>query len=872
MAENDEIFTEKAALSDILKWSEERPAWQRDALRRLVLHDGLTDADIDELVEMCLNGASATSPLKADHLGGGGASEDPVSLVGIENPKGVNALAEDQSLSFAPTGLTIVYGDNGAGKSGYVRVLKRACRTRDGDNRILANIGDSAPPEQSAKVRYLKGAVEEAFDWGPGADIHDDLTSVSIFDSRSANIHVEETNAVAYIPRPMRVLENLAEACDTIKVRLNQRIEVIEGQVPETVSAPSLSKETAAGSLVWNLSAKTKKASVMALAVLSEPEKARLAALESDLSQDPKRAAARLRNVASRLEELMESVATAAKNSSSKRFTDRDQLKNDLKTKKEAAELASGQLFAASPLPDVGKEIWQTLWEAARDYSNKVAYPDQVFPVGDQADDRCVLCQQTLSAEASERLQTFEAHVKGEARAQQAAAREKLQAFEEETRPGVTMDEVRRLHSLIKLDVGDPELASELRRCALVAALRHRAMVRGKPVPTGEYAVPVEKVEKTKAELEGRAKLLLADDQSPERQALISEYNELKDRERLGVIQADVEAQIDRLEEIEKIKKASKSAAKVSVTNKNKELSDKIVTNALRGRFAREVEKLKLTSMPVELRKIRDRNAVSYFRVCLVEMPESDVGEVFSEGEHRCVALAAFLAELVTAKQYSGIVFDDPMSSLDHLHRQSVAKRLVEEAEHRQVVVFTHDLTFLYELRREADAQNRQVHYQTVRRRKQGPGFVDDELPTKAKAALQLVNEIRSDLKSVKGQFDDWNNIRRTIYCKGIIEQLREAWDQGIADFIMPVLGRFDNQIKGSSLYRLAVLTEEDVKTVTDARSRLSEDLHVSAETLNPEDVSHDELAKETAALQTWLEDISKRQNQAQKPVTSYIK
>ena len=67
-----------------------------------------------------------------------------------------------------------------------------------------------------------------------------------------------------------------------------------------------------------------------------------------------------------------------------------------------------------------------------------------------------------------------------------------------------------------------------------------------------------------------------------------------------------------------------------------------------------------------------------------------------------------------------------------------------------------------------------------------------------------------------------------------MIEQTREAWDQAIADFIYPVLGRFDNQIKGGSLYKLAVLQDNDVTSITEARKRLSEDLHASAQTLNP--------------------------------------
>jgi hypothetical protein len=41
-------------------------------------------------------------------------------------------------------------------------------------------------------------------------------------------------------------------------------------------------------------------------------------------------------------------------------------------------------------------------------------------------------------------------------------------------------------------------------------------------------------------------------------------------------------------------------------------------------------------------------------------------------------------------------LFFTPVSSLDHMHREKVAKRLAEESAQRQVVVFTHDLAFLF--------------------------------------------------------------------------------------------------------------------------------------------------------------------------------
>src|SRR3546814_17098979 len=71
---------------------------------------------------------------------------------------------------------------------------------------------------------------------------------------------------------------------------------------------------------------------------------------------------------------------------------------------------------------------------------------------------------------------------------------------------------------------------------------------------------------------------------------------------------------------------------------------------------------------------------------------------VLSEGEQSCVALAAFLTELATAQHKSALVFDDPVTSLDHRWREKVADRLVEESATRQIIVFTHDMVFVNDL------------------------------------------------------------------------------------------------------------------------------------------------------------------------------
>lgn len=865
-ASSSSPLTEKAALADLLAWAEKRPAWQRDALRRLVIGETLDDQAIVELTELCLDPKREHTPMAQSHIVAETSAAEPISIVSIKNPTAINALASQQELSFEPAGLTVIYGDNGSGKSGYVRVLKHACRSRDEKFAIHRDLEDKTDTPQSAEICFTRGATAEQFNWTPDGEPHGDLPSVSIFDSRSASIHVESTNEVAYIPRPMRLLEALADASDRIKTALDRKVATLKSQVPLAISNPSLSRQTAAGSYVFGLSATSNIPQLDKLAALTEQETARLAVLETDFAQDPKRAVARLENQRGEIERIQTALQALIAATNPAAFAELSTLRKTHDDAVEAASVASQQLFSASPLPEVGQSVWQKLWEAARNYADTVAYPEQTFPSG-EPDTLCVLCQQPLSADAVARQQTFESFVKSSTKADEAAARIKLDtALTQLKGRMLRLGEVKKWSKFLSTDIGDVALARQVRRAFVVVLWRLRAMIRAQAEPKPLSADPIQALVDLAADLKTRAAQLSADTESDDYKSLKSEYLELKERAALAPLLPDIKAHIARLKEIESVNTALKATAKKPITDKNKELSDRMVTDALRGRFAREIGKLKLSRMPVELRKEKDRQAVSYFRVALVENPHAKVGEIFSEGEHRCVALAAFLAELVTAQRYSGIVFDDPMSSLDHIHRNAVAARLVEEAEHRQVIVFTHDLVFLYELRREAEKANRPIAYRNIRRQHGRPGYIENELPDKAKSGLEMCNALRSSLKAAKLGFNNLSDTQRTIFCKGTIGHLRDCWEQAISDYIRPVLERFDNKVKPSSIYRLGILTEADVKQVMSAQARLSEDLHSSAQALNPEAVSLNDLLAEVKLLEDWMHSIRDRQKAASRP------
>lgn len=866
----DRPYGDKDAMMEILEWSKDRPNWQRDALRRIVQNGSLGVSDIQELVEICIDKNAVFETLKSAHLSAGAAQSQKISLGGVENPQQINALAADQRISFQNEGLTIVYGDNGSGKSGFVRVLKHACRSRDKNLKILRDVGNLSDEPQSALIKFFRGGQEEEFSWKPDSQPHSDLPLVSIFDSRSASTHVEKTNELAYSPYSMQVLEILRNTCDAVQSEIANRTKALKDQTPAIISSSQLNNDTEAGKFLSDLSANASQATLDGLTLISADEEKELASAAADLADKPERAAARLGSVKTRLSGAVERLNDLMLVTSDEVFSDVSALRKDLPNKSSLAKTASEQLFASSPLPDIGSELWRSLWDAARRYSDDSAYPEKTFPEATAEEDLCVLCQQPLEAEAVERRLTFEEFIKGETKMAEDAAKNLLdQKLNEIKNSSASHKLVGELVGVCRDEIDNSYLAQSLRKCVIMARFRHRSILKSKEIIGAAIAIPDKELGEALDKISTRISELTSSETSPERQALNKRHDELKDRKALAAMKSDVVAEISRRKSIVGLKAASATAAKRSVTEMNKRLSDKLVTDALRGRFAREIQKLEVGAMPLELQK-SDRNAVSLFRVCFVERPTEPVGDVLSEGEHRCVALAAFLAELVTSRDYSGIVFDDPMSSLDHLRRKAVAKRLVEESQHRQVIVFTHDLPFMFELKREAEAQNQNVHYQHVHRRKSKPGHVKGELPLKAKPGLELANSLRSELKAVKQEFDDYSETIRTVMAKGFIEKIREALDQGIADFIMPVLGRFDNKIAGGSLFKLVILTDADVETVTAARRRLSEELHAYSEAINPAEVTHSDLVAEVAKLEAWMTDMKERQKKAVAPTTSY--
>lgn len=862
-------MTEAQALAGIIAWSADCPPWQRDALRRLADDAQPNAADIDALIAIC-KGSAAADPVTPEHFRDPTQNAGAVHLRRVHSVSHVNVLAADQRLTFQPTGLTIIYGDNGSGKSGYARILKKVCRARTPNRAddIIPDIYDLAPGIPTAAIDYTIGGAEHTWVWRLGEATHPALTAVSVFDSRTASIHVDETNDVAYTPFPLKLLAGLAQLCKSVKDKLAVEAAAIKARTPQSITMPACSATSAVGRLLANLSPQTDPAAVEALATLTQEERDQLAQLTADLAGDPARAGRQLAALklkvdgqVARLDGLFAAIGQA--NADELR-----RLAEARETTRQAAAAASGALFRDEPLPNIGTEAWRALWESARHYSEHEAYPGKPFPVT-QAGNVCVLCQQDITPLAAERLNRFEAFVRDDSQQRAAMARG---AHDEARRrlhaAAIQHAEARAIVSTLRDDLCQVELADAVRRQLIAARLRHRLIDRhhadqARPMDLPGLTYSRQEVTDVGEELRTRALALAAKAGSPERAAMTAAQAALADRQWLAGVKADVLAEIERRRQLAGLDIAQRETATNRITIKSTETAQALVTDALRAQFAQEVASFNIAGLAVELQQKNSAQGIPRFKVALTRKPAANVGQVLSEGEHRCVALAAFMAELATAGNRSSIVFDDPVSSLDHMHREAVAKRLIAAAAHRQVIVLTHDLAFLFELERAAnDAQPRaQVQIGSVTRGADKAGFCRNSPPFKARRVVDIAASLTRQLENERRHHEvgDEESWRRTV--KSIASDLRDTWEAAVEETVGHVIRRLSHKVNTPGLIKLTVVTTVDCESMRDGYGRCSEMLHSAAIELNRPLPRPEALTAEINALAGWAADIRQRQD-----------
>jgi energy-coupling factor transporter ATP-binding protein EcfA2 len=861
----------------ILEWSTDRPAWQRDALRRIVQEPSLTAEDIAELAVLCKQArqdATGEVALQAVHLDASHFPANPgagqsVSLTAINNVSSVNKLAPNQTLSFRGTGITLIYGDNGAGKSGYGRLLKRVCRARHSEVILPDVYGLPAATKAGATLCYRVGNVDQVpEDWRdtgkPEPQPHPTLSAISVFDADCAEVHLKTKTDVAFRPFGLDVPDELVSTCKLVKTILDAEKALLDKTRNAILVSLPWSEASAVGKAIAALDHSTDLTVIEQLAVVNAAEKVRLARLTQDLAKDPATAAAEQKLKADRLKHLAKMLAAVEAGTSDKVVENLASLNAAAKTRRNAASLAANTLFGTAALPEVGGEVWRALWEAARRYSTESACVDEVFPPS-SAGMPCMLCHQPLSDEAVTRLQTFESFVCDdterlaiEAEGALATARSALLVLI------IRFEPIR--DALAELTLIDGSMARSVRRY-LAAARRRRHLLTRHLDGVLEWAAPanvpspLSDLAAMEGDLRAYAQELQEMSSGGTRKALESERDELAARVALATHIAAVRAEVTRLAAIKLLEDALLDTNTAAVTNLGNRIADQVLTPHLRDRFSAEIIGLVGAHVRVEMVRSGGQFGSPQYQIRLLAMPSAKVASILSEGEQTCVALAAFLAELATAPHNSALIFDDPITSLDHKWRQKVAKRLVAESEVRQVIVFTHDLVFANDIRDAADPAQFEARH--ISRSATVVGMVNDHLPWIAMSILSRVDDLEKRARALLIVRNDEDEDTYKDAVGGFYSKLREAWERALEEVAFAgVVLRHRDYIDAKWLARATAFAEKDSHVWAAAFKKCSGLLigHDPSQGRNRAAPEPEELLQDVAELGTWVRDLKSRQ------------
>lgn len=727
-------------IDEIVTWSQKRSAWQQDALRRLAIGGTLTAADKAELLLLLKAKAGFTlTPAPASPIAlaakdfTGATKGPPVALKGIQSVKGVNRLLDGASINFAPTGLTVIYGRNGSGKSGYVRVLRSACRTRL-DNpaklKVLDNVYGAATGPQSADIIIDAGAGDQAVPWGPAQPKPDELLQVAVFDSAAAALYVDQGHQIRFLPFGLDLLHKLNEVClefrdalDAEKAQVETALDLAVVNFPEV--RPSEAQKFYDG-----LSGVTTDDKITAAATYGPSEQARLEEL-NELLGSAATSSADLFGLSGWTATLAAQCGAVSAGLGDTRLKELAKLRADYTAARKAASLDAKSLFEGEPLEGVGEAVWRLLWEAARQYSVTLAYPDAPFPVLTVGTEpaSCVLCQQSLSEDAAQRLERFRLFVDGELNGKATAYE---LALEEALAELPSLDGFEADDWQARLDQIAARSETLAERLSLFRTWAVERLGDAKSVLQGDIDTPTNpplecpSLELTNASESWTktAEALATTEDEAARALMVAEQGALQDRKHLAANLSQLKSRRDLLLRRQWIDAALGEVQTKAITEQANKFVDTHLTKKVVDQFNAERATLEIGGLNIGLQRESGKTKATFGTKSGTTVTKS-ASEFLSEGEQRALALSAFFTEVVMTDGSGPMVVDDPVSSLDRDRCRAVADRLVQEGKLRQVVVFTHDLIFYNDLAAASHAAGETIHSVALFADKAAAGKVD---------------------------------------------------------------------------------------------------------------------------------------------------
>ena len=825
--QTNNYMASKSLTEEIDDWIGRLEYWEQCLAIKILSKQTITDSDVKLAYKYFLEDNGLTEKkteqpkIKIAPASSSAASAEDFLLSEIKGIKGINALKDEQSIPISKN-LSILYGDNGVGKSGYIRILNNAFLSR-GDKTLHNNIYSTVKPkEKSCVFKFIDSTNEYELKFPDDSKSYE-FSCYSVFDTFSITAHLTAENVIQFLPNGLEFFDAFSSAVTRVQVLLENDI---RNNSPANDFIDFFDNDTSIKKLVENLSGTSDLKVIQEKSKVSPEELIRLAALEKSLIDlkkvDVTKKVKSLRKIQEQLGELKDEFETLNEYFSDTEIGKLKKLLRDYLHNKQLSASEGLAQFKTENIGSIGSDEWKELLVAAKAFA-EIQYEDENLYPADK--DFCLLCHQPLSKEAKQLIEAYWKYLISNA---EKDLKEIVDKINEQHTDLIELDtkvlsEWLKENSEANLKIWNAQIKSvETLRKQLVAVLKSKKwndeittkQISLKAFPQIEKSIQDKILSFNEAEISRKIKLTE------------KEIQELKDRKKLATLVLKIS------EFIKKRKWAVKANTKTfntrKITQQQKDLFSIFVTDEYVRIFNQECEKLDANfGINISQRAVKG-NTLKH--LVLAGWTPS---QILSEGEQRAISLADFLTEAQMGTKNKGIIFDDPVNSLDHIRRQTIAERLVEESKVRQVIVFTHDITFLLALQTLATEETVDCVISTMRKIGNTPGVINNSLPWLASNVKERVKKLNEEIPNLKkaeaGTDPDYYCEEAKKWC-GL---LRETWERAVEELLLnDAIQRFSPAIETKRLKR-AKFTPDLYKEIEKGMSDCSNWVHDQARAIN---------------------------------------
>ncbi|PNQ73087.1 hypothetical protein C1T31_08845 [Hanstruepera neustonica] len=613
-----------------------------------------------------------------------------VSLTKLSEIKGVNMLAEDQVMDFSPN-ITVIYGNNGVGKTGYSRVLKAQGYSFDSNIDILSNVHETQVGQQ-AKIEFTSDGKPYSIYW-KGEILSSDLNAVSVFNSDCVNISLSNTRELLVTPKGFYLFSLITNELGALSTMHTQQYTIYPISLPWV---DQLHEGSPQKTYIDSLAHNSDKQKLEELSLFTDENQVNLMNKEEELKRLNKSTLeAQIKNIDLILSELSRIITLVKYTQSNLTKNDWDNIINynaALKVLRAKTQKGIAELAEVNGLQQFNTIEFKEFLKSADSYIKLIAkenYPNN-------EDDTCVYCKQDLKDEKARNLVESYSKILNDTTEDEIAKFEKLK--------NIIVERVNLLADTIVFHqpaFGLKEDNSIIQPKEIVELNSKVKLYKGHIVNNTvntdidfeiNYVSTIKFLENKQTEFISSKTLLIKALTNLEtfESKLKKEIAELKDRKLLFAHKKEVITCISNLFAKKLLDDNKIQFNTASLSAKTTQAREELVAQDFQDKFAAELTAFRKQHLGVSIGFFSQQGS-SRIRQ---NIGQYDINKVLSEGEQKTIALCEFLTELQLDTTVAPVVFDDPVNSLDHNIMQDVAKRLVDLSKERQVIVFTHNVLF----------------------------------------------------------------------------------------------------------------------------------------------------------------------------------